>query len=99
MPTPAITEPALATGRLLTRVTTSPRRRPARSAGDPGAYFGFGVEGRFFPLEKIDEESAVPVVEAPKRVVVAANKVEIREKIQFKHNEAVIESASDSPAA
>lgn len=66
------------------------------SAGDPGAHFGFGVEGRFFPLEKIDEESAVPVVEAPKRVVVAANKVEIREKIQFKHNEAVIESASDS---
>ncbi|MFO0641988.1 MAG: OmpA family protein [Polyangiaceae bacterium] len=64
--------------------------------GDPGAHLGAGVEGRFFPLEKLDEVTAAPVVEAPKRVVVAANKVEIREKIQFRHNEAVIESASDS---
>jgi outer membrane protein OmpA-like peptidoglycan-associated protein len=64
--------------------------------GDPGAHVGAGVEGRFFPIEKIDETSAAPVVEAPKRVIVAADKVEIREKIQFRHNEAVIESASDS---
>lgn len=65
-------------------------------SGDPGAHFGFGAEGRFFPIEKIDEATAAPVVEAPKRVVVEANKVEIKEKIQFRHNEAVIESASDS---
>lgn len=66
------------------------------SAGDPGGHFGFGVEGRFFPIEKIDEDETKPVVEAPKRVVVAADKVEIREKIQFRHNEAVIETVSDS---
>lgn len=68
----------------------------AFAGGDPGAHFGLGVEARFFPIEKIDEDDVKPVVEAPKRVVVAADKVEIREKIQFRHNEAVIESVSDS---
>lgn len=68
----------------------------AFAGGDPGAHLGLGVEGRFFPIEKHDEVVGAQVVETPKRVVVAANRIEIREKIQFKHNEATIDSVSDS---
>lgn len=64
--------------------------------GDPGAHFGFGVEGRFFPIEKHEEQAGAVVVEVMKRVVVTADHIEIREKIQFKPNEAVIESVSFS---
>lgn len=63
---------------------------------DPGAHFGFGVEGRFFPVAKREAEAGPIVVEVLKRVVVTANRIEIREKIQFKPNEAVIEGVSFS---
>ncbi len=62
--------------------------------GDPGAHFGFGVEGRFFPIPKREAEAGPIVVEVVKRVIVTANRIEIREKIQFKPNEAVIEGVS-----
>lgn len=68
----------------------------AFSGGDPGGHFGLGVEARVFPFETLEDEARAPVVQPPKRVVVAANRIEIREKIQFKLNEAVIESVSDS---
>jgi len=66
------------------------------AGGAPGAHLGIGVEGRFFPIQRWEDESGRVVVEAPKRVVVAADHIDIREKIQFKPNEAVIESASFS---
>ena len=65
------------------------------SEGDTAAYLGFGVEGRLFPLAKREEKAAGAVV-APKRVLVAADRIEIKEKIQFRTNEAVIESVSFS---
>jgi outer membrane protein OmpA-like peptidoglycan-associated protein len=65
------------------------------SGGDPGAHFGLGVEGRFFPIQKWEKQSGT-VVEAPRRVAVAADHIDIREKIQFKPNEAEIETASYS---
>jgi outer membrane protein OmpA-like peptidoglycan-associated protein len=66
------------------------------SGEDPAAHFGFGVEARFFPVEKREAEAGAVVVEVLKRVVVTADRIEIREKIQFKPNEAVIESVSFS---
>lgn len=63
--------------------------------GGPSAgYFGFGVEGRFFPIEHEDVRDRPS--EGPRRVVVAADRIEIREKIQFRQNEAIIEAVSFS---
>lgn len=66
------------------------------SGGGAGATFGAGVEGRFFPIQKWEEEEKRTIVEAPRRVTVAADHIDIKEKIQFKPNEAVIERASYS---
>lgn len=66
------------------------------TGGGAGAYFGAGFEGRFFPVQKREDTSGPIVVEVMKRVVVVANHIDIREKIQFKPNEAVIESVSFS---
>ena len=61
---------------------------------DAGAYFGGGGEVRLFPILKRIEAS--PTDNAPKQelVEVAADHIEIRQKIQFRLNEAVIESVS-----
>lgn len=64
--------------------------------GDPAWHAGVGVEVRVFPVERLEDEVTKEVVKTTRRVIVAADKVEIREKIQFRHNESVIESSSDS---
>ncbi len=65
------------------------------AGGDPGGWVGAGVEGRLFPFPVAKSVNG----EAPvrrKRVEVRANQIAIDEKIQFKVNEDVIESVSDS---
>jgi outer membrane protein OmpA-like peptidoglycan-associated protein len=67
----------------------------AFAGGDPGGWVGAGVEGRLFPFPVAKAvDGKVPV--RTKRVEVRANQIEIGEKIQFKVNEDVIESVSDS---
>ena len=63
------------------------------SGGGAGAYFGAGFEGRFFPIKTADKQVQA---EGPKRVVVAADHIVIKEKVQFRLNEAIIEKASAS---
>lgn len=63
------------------------------AGGDPGGLAGLGVEGRLFPFPVAKTvDGKVPV--RTKRVEVRADRIEILEKIQFKANEAVIESVS-----
>jgi outer membrane protein OmpA-like peptidoglycan-associated protein len=67
----------------------------AFAGGDPGGWVGAGVEARLFPFpvaKTVDGKAPVRT----KRVEVRANQIEIGEKIQFKVNEDVIESVSDS---
>ncbi len=65
----------------------------AFEGGDPGGLVGVGFEGRLFPFPVAKTKAG----EAPtrtKRVQVRADRIEIKEKIQFKANEAVIEEVS-----
>ena len=65
----------------------------AFAGGDPGGLVGAGVEGRLFPfpvMKTVEGERPVKT----KRVEVQANRIDIKEKIQFKANEAVIEEVS-----
>lgn len=57
------------------------------------AHFGAGTELRLFPLAAV--EPGAPKVELRERkVVLMADHIDIKEKIQFKQNEAVIEAVS-----
>lgn len=62
--------------------------------GDVGAHFGAGGEVRIFPLHVPDPEHP-EVVRKERRVVLAADHIDIKEKIQFRPNEAVIDPVSD----
>jgi len=68
----------------------------AFEGGDPLGLFAVGVEGRFFPFETLEAErkAGAPVPVRTKRVSVAADRIVIEEKIQFRANEAVIEAVS-----
>ena len=62
--------------------------------GGAGGLVGMGVEGRWFPFRVYKPEAGEPVRVRTERVVVQADRIEIKEKIQFRVNEAIIESAS-----
>ncbi len=68
----------------------------AFEGGDPLGLFAIGVEGRFFPFETqaAERKAGAPVPVRTKRVSVAADRILIEEKIQFRANEAVIEAVS-----
>lgn len=68
----------------------------AFDGGGVAAHIGAGIEARFFPIEKWEAEERGAVVEVSKRVLVVADHIEIREKIMFKTNEAIIENVSYS---
>jgi len=57
------------------------------------AHLGAGFEGRFFPIKTAERKAEE---QGPRRVVVAADRIVINEKVQFRLNEAVIEKASSS---
>ncbi len=61
--------------------------------GDAGAHFGAGGELRIFPLHAPDPDHP-EVVRKERRVVLAADHIDIKEKIQFRPNEAVIDPVS-----
>ena len=62
--------------------------------GDAGAHFGAGGELRIFPIHAPDPEHP-EVVRKERRVVLVADHIDIKEKIQFRPNEAVIDPVSD----
>jgi outer membrane protein OmpA-like peptidoglycan-associated protein len=65
----------------------------AFEGGDPGGLVGAGFEGRLFPFPVAKTKTGEAPVRT-KRVQVRADRIEIKEKIQFKANEAVIEEVS-----
>lgn len=62
--------------------------------GDAGAHFGAGTELRIFPIHAPDPDHP-EVVRKERRVTLAADHIDIKEKIQFRPNEAVIDPVSD----
>ena len=62
--------------------------------GGAGGLVGPGVEGRLFPFAVHRPEAGEPARVRTERVVVQADRIEIKEKIQFRVNEAVIEPVS-----
>lgn len=62
--------------------------------GGAGGLVGPGVEGRLFPFRVVRPEAGEPARVRTERVVVQADRIEIKEKIQFRVNEAIIESVS-----